>query len=231
METIEIWGGPSTLRRVYDLIFGVVLRGARPAVQIDLMEVKPGVLMEDDEFRVVAFPVTHRGADSFGYTFERKARRPFLNEKAEELGVPQGPGRRDLVNGIPITLPDGRVIEPDEVLGEAVTGDKICITGDVANVEELKEPVANADLLVSEATYMHYEVDLARRFGHITAREAAELAQSTGVEHLLLTHLSRRYRERDIMAEAQSVFPQSTVVRDFDHFRVRHGEPLEKVEE
>jgi len=195
------------------------------------MEVKPGVLMEDDEFRVVAFPVTHRGADSFGYTFERKARRPFLNDKAEALGVPQGPGRRDLVNGIAITLPDGRVIEPDEVLGEAVTGDKICITGDVANVEELKEPVANADLLVSEATYMHYEVDLARRFGHITAREAAELAQSTGVEHLLLTHLSRRYRERDIMAEVQSVFPRSTVVRDFDHFRIRHGEPLEKVED
>lgn len=231
METLEIWGGPSTLRRVYDLIFGVVLRGARPTVQIDLMEVKPGMLMEDDEFRVVAFPVTHRGADSFGYTFERKARRPFLNDRAEALGVPQGPGRRDLVNGLPITLPDGRVIEPEEVLGEAVTGDKICITGDVANVEELKEHVANADLLVSEATYMHYEVDLARRFGHITAREAAELAQSTGVEHLLLTHLSRRYRERDILAEAQSVFPQSTVARDFDHFRVRHGEPLEEVEE
>lgn len=231
MDTIEIWGGPSTLRRVYDLIFGVVLRGARSPVQIDLMEVRPGLLMEDDEFRVSAFPVTHRGSDSFGYTFERKARRPFLNEKAEALGVPQGPGRRDLVNGQAITLDDGRIIQPDDVLGEAVPGDKVCITGDVADLPALAGHVSGADALVTEATYLHYEVDLARRFGHITAREAAEFAQSAGVGHLLLTHLSRRYRARDISAEAQVVFPPTTVVRDFDHFRVRHGEPLEKVEE
>jgi ribonuclease Z len=231
MDTIEIWGGPSTLRRVYDLVFGVVLRGARSPVKIDLMEVKPGLLMEDDEFRVTAFPVIHRGSDSFGYTFERKARRPFLNDKAEALGVPQGPGRRDLVNEQAITLADGRVIQPDEVLGEAVPGGKVCLTGDVANLPALAEYISGADALVTEATYMKYEVDLARRFGHITAHEAAEFAQSTGVGHLLLTHLSRRYRARDILAEAQAVFPPTTVVRDFDHVRIRHGEPLEKVEE
>jgi ribonuclease Z len=231
MDIIEIWGGPSTLRRVYDLVFGVVLRGTRSPVKIDLMEVKPGLLMEDDDLRVVAFPVTHRGSDSFGYTFERKARRPFLNDRAEVLGVPQGPVRRDLVNEQAITLPDGRVIQPDDVLGEAVPGGKVCFTGDVAELGTLAEYVAGADALVSEATYLHYEVDLARRFGHVTAREAAEFAQSTSVGHLLLTHLSRRYRARDISAEAQAVFPQSTVVRDFDHFRVRHGEPLEKVED
>jgi len=87
MDAIEIWGGRSTLNRVHDLIFGVVLRGARAPVDIDLYEVKPGTLMEDDDLRVSAFPVEHRGTDSFGYTFEEKPRRPFLNDRAEALGV------------------------------------------------------------------------------------------------------------------------------------------------
>ena len=232
METIEIWGGEYALERVADLLFGVVLRGARPAVKIELIPIgEAGVILEDEEFQVSAFPVEHRGPGCFGYCFERKARRPFLNEKAEALEVPRGPVRRDLVQGKPVTLPDGRVIEPEQVLGDSIPGDKLCITGDVGDVAGLVPYVSGADALVCEATYLHYEQDLARRFGHITAREAAELARDNGIKSLLLTHLSRRYRERDIVAEAQEVFPNAQVARDFDHYRVRSGEPLERVED
>jgi ribonuclease Z len=44
------------------------------------------------------------------------------------------------------------------------------------------------------------------------------------VKHLILTHLSRRYRERDIYAEARAVFPGVIVARDFDHYQVKRGE-------
>lgn len=230
MDAIEIWGGRSTLNRVHDLIFGVVLRGARAPVDIDLYEVKPGTLMEDDDLRVSAFPVEHRGTDSFGYTFEEKPRRPFLNERAEALGVPRGPERRQLVEGKPVTLPDGRVIQPDDVLGPPVPGEKLCITGDVGDAKKIAPYIANATALVTEATYMHHEVELARHYGHITAREAAELAAENGVQHLFLTHISRRYRERDILEEARAVFPNTTVVRDLDHFLIRSGQPVEKLE-
>ncbi len=227
---IEIWGGKFTLDRVHDLLFGVVLRGARPAVNIELYEIEPGVLIEDDDFQVSAFPVEHRGPGCFGFTFARKAHRPFLNEQAEALGVPRGPERRALVNEEPVTLPDGRVIHPDQVLGPPISGCKLCVTGDIGRTEDLVEHVQGADALVSEATYLDYEVELARRFGHITAREAAELANQAGVKHLLLTHLSRRYRERDVGAEAGEIFPGAIIARDFDHFRIRSDEPLEKVE-
>jgi len=36
------------------------------------------------------------------------------------------------------------------------------------------------------------------------------------VRQLVLTHLSRRYREKDVLAEAQAVFPNVQVARDFD---------------
>jgi ribonuclease Z len=229
-EQIEIWGGASALDRVEALIYGVVLRGARPPVKIELYELKPGIIMEDGDFQVVAFPVEHRGPDCFGFTFEQKARRPFLNERANALGVPQGPERRELVSGRPVTLPDGRVIQPDEVLGDAAPGEKLCVVGDAGKTSGLLAHVRGADALVIEATYLHVEVELARRFGHITAREAAELARDAGVRSLVLTHVSRRYRERDIVAEAREVFPETLVARDFDHFRVRSGKPLEQVE-
>jgi ribonuclease Z len=45
-----------------------------------------------------------------------------------------------------------------------------------------------------------------------------------GVRALYLTHVSRRYREKDIIAEAQSVFPEAVVARDFDTFQVKHPE-------
>ncbi len=42
----------------------------------------------------------------------------FYVEKALELGVPKGPIFGKLKNGFPITLPDGRIIEPSQVVGE-----------------------------------------------------------------------------------------------------------------
>jgi ribonuclease Z len=231
-QRIEIWGGRWTLDRVRDLIFGVVLRGAKPAVEIELYDVKPGVLMEDDTFQLSAFPVEHRGPDCFGYCFEQKSRRPFLNDRAEALGVPPGPERRDLVRGEAIRLADGRVIEPDEVLGDPVPGVKLCVTGDVAQPSsEMIEAIRGADLLVCEATYLDYEADLAQRFGHMTARQAGALAKDADINNLLLTHISRRYREREVQEEADLVFPGARVVRDFDHYRIRRQQPLEKVEE
>ena len=65
---------------------------------------------------------------------------------------------------------------------------------------------------------------MARQFGHMTARRSAELARDAGVGQLVLTHVSRRYREKDILAEAQSVFENSIVARDFDVVQVKRPE-------
>ena len=61
-------------------------------MKISFIEVQPGAIFDTDDFNVSAFPVYHRGSDCFGYLFTEKPRRPFLPEKATELGIPQGPG-------------------------------------------------------------------------------------------------------------------------------------------
>lgn len=224
IDKLEIFGGRWALERIHDLLYGVVLRGAKPPMEINLLEINPGVIFEQDDFRVTAFPVYHRGPDCFGYQFEEKARRPFLAEKADELHIPPGPWRRELVNGKQVTLPDGRVIHPDQVLGEERSGTRLLHVGDVGRVAELVEICQGADTLVIESTYIEQESDLARDFAHLTARQAAELARDAGISSLILTHISRRYRERDVLQEAQEVFPHTRVARDLDHFQVKRGE-------
>jgi ribonuclease Z len=51
--------------------------------------------------------------------------------------------------------------------------------------------------------------------------QAAELARAADVRRLYLTHLSRRYRERDVLAEACAVFANTVVARDLDYFQVK----------
>lgn len=224
IDSLEIYAGRWALERIDDLLYKVVLRGARPPMEIKFTEVRPGTIFETNDFEVQAFPVYHRGADCYGYLFAEKSRRPFLPEQAEALAIPPGPWRRDLVNGLTAELPDGRIISPEQVLGPERPGTRLVHVGDVGRTEDLEEVCQGADTLVIEATYLQEEAQMAQEFAHLTARQAAELALRAGVGHLILTHISRRYRERDVIAEARAVFPNTVVARDFDAFQVRRGE-------
>jgi ribonuclease Z len=224
IDELDIFGGRSTLERVHDLIYGVVLRGNQPPMPLRLNEIKPGIFFETDDFTVTAFSVTHRGPDCLGYVFEGKARRPFLPEKADELGVPFGPERRDLVAGKEITLSDGRRIQPDDVLGPVQKGVKLVVVGDAGKTDNLLDVCKDADALVIESTYLDEEAEMAHQFSHLTARQAAGLAVEAGVKKLIITHISRRYREKDVLKEAQAIFPNSFVARDFDSFQIKREE-------
>lgn len=224
IEELDIFGGRSTLDRVHDLLYGVVLRGNPPPMPLRLNEIKAGTFFEADDFTVSAFSVTHRGPDCLGYAFEGKARRPFLPEKADALGVPFGPERRELVAGKAITLADGRRVEPDDVLGELQKGIKLIVVGDTGRTDDLLDVCQGADALVIESTYIEEEAEMAHQFSHLTARQAAELAVKAGIKKLILTHISRRYREKDVLKEAQAIFPNTVVARDFDTFQIKRDE-------
>jgi ribonuclease Z len=218
---VTLYGGKATLDKVEDLIYQIVFRGGRPPLRIDMVELYAGMFLEGDDFSVSAFPVRHRGPDCYGFVFEEMARRPFLNDKATALGVPPGPERRALVHGTPITLTDGRVIHPDEVLGELRTGARLVMTGDVGDTQSILPVVTGASTLVTEATYSDTDGDMARDHGHLSAGQAARLARDAGVGQLILTHISGRHRERDLEEEARAIFPNTVLARDFDAFKIK----------
>jgi ribonuclease Z len=229
LDEFEIYGGRAALDRVEDLIYKIVLRDAKAVVKLHFNDVKPGKLFSDKSFDLSAFPVTHRGSGNFGYLFREKSHRPFLADKAEALGVPFGPERKQLVAGQPIELADGRVVQPDEVLGNLIEGAALAVVGDAARVDNLVDAVRGVDALVIEATYCAVEADLAQAYGHLTASQAAQLARAAEAKQLILTHVSRRYSERDVLHEARAIFPETLVARDFDHYRIQKDKTAQRV--
>jgi len=65
---------------------------------------------------------------------------------------------------------------------------------------------------------------MAHQFSHLTAKEGAELAVRAHVRKLILTHISRRYREKDVLKEAQAIHPNAVVARDFDVYQIKRIE-------
>lgn len=228
IPSITIYGGQWALQRVEDLM-KVVLRGGEVDIEINFVAITAGVIWRGEGMTISAFPVSHRGPGCFGFLFQEESRRPFLAEEAERLGVPRGPERRLLVQGQAITLADGRIILPDQVLGEEMAGVKLVHVGDAGRTDNLVEVCRDADALIIEATYSSRDAEMAARFGHLTAAQAAGLAAKANVKNLFLVHISRRYSEWEILREARAIFENTFVPRDLDQFRITKAQ-VERVE-
>jgi ribonuclease Z len=217
---ITIYGPPGLVG-----LFGALRRiFGKLTYEYDLIELRPGDALERGDYRIVSFPVAH-GVSSIGYALvedERPGR--FDVQASDALGVPYGPERGALQRGLPVTLGDGRVVIPDQVLGEPRPGRTVVIAGDTAPSPTVLEVARGADLLVHEATFLEDERERARETLHSTAREAAEIAREAEVRMLVLTHLSTRYFGPDAAREARAVFPATVVPRDFDIIDVRFQE-------
>src|SRR3989304_3096343 len=106
LEDVEILAGHWALERIDALLYGVrvIPKGKESPIKLSLRPIQPGGIFAAEDFHLRAFPVSHRGPDCYGFVFEERAHRPFLPAKAESLGLPAGPLRRERVNGKAVTL-------------------------------------------------------------------------------------------------------------------------------
>jgi ribonuclease Z len=221
---LTVYGPPGLRELVADLrrVFG------RLTYPLEVEELRAGEALERDGYRILVFPV-HHGVSAVGYAIDEEVRPGrFDVEAADALGVPSGPERGALQRGESVTLPDGRSITPDAVLGGARPGRRIVLTGDTAPAETVRVLAEGADVLVHEATFGEEERDRAGDTLHSTARQAAELAAAARPRLLALTHLSPRYFGSELLDEARAVFPSTVAPRDFDVIEVpfaERGEP------
>jgi ribonuclease Z len=164
--------------------------------------------------------VSH-GVPAVGYALveeERPGR--FDDTGADTLGVPFGPERGRLQRGEAVTLADGRVVDPAELVGPPRPGRTIVYTGDTAPTEAIAMLFRGADLLIHEATFGNDDVERAAETGHSTARQAGETARAAEVSLLALTHVSARYYGPELLQEALDVFEPAVLPRDFDTIEV-----------
>jgi len=215
-DVMTIHGGPGTLEVVVRMLAGLWGQGRAP-IPLQLVPLRAGQVIDAGEYAIFCFSVRHRDTDSFGFSFESEARRHLRPDRLASLGVPDGPVRKELAEGRPVTLADGRTISPGDVLGPPEGQKKLVIVGDTETTDGLAEHVRNADVLVIEATFLERDAAIARDYGHLTAAEAAALAAMSDVRLLVLTHISGRYPDEEVLAEATKTFPNSRIATDFDH--------------
>ncbi len=217
--------GPSGLR---DLVSALRRVFGRLTYPLDLVELDVGETLERDGYSIRTFAVEHR-VTALGYAFVEEPRPGrFDLDAAAALGVPDGPARGALQRGEAVTLADGIIVQPEQVLGEARAGRRVALTGDTGPTASVVEAVTGFDVLVHDATFCADERERARETGHSTAGEAALVAREAGVGLLALTHISSRYGGRDVEEEARELFPSTVVPRDFDTIEVpfpERGEP------
>jgi ribonuclease Z len=140
----------------------------------------------------------------------------FNPEKAKALGIPEGPLWSKLQHGSAVKLPNGRVVKSEEVVGPPRPGRKIVYSGDTRPTENVVELAKNADLLIHDGTLDDELTDKAYEDGHSTASQAAEIAKKAKVEWLILTHISARYKDADVLLEqARKIFPKTDIAEDF----------------
>ncbi|MBR0841649.1 ribonuclease Z [Bradyrhizobium liaoningense] len=214
-EMMAIHGGQGTLDIVIRMLAGLWGAGRAP-IPVEFVPLTEGVVVDADEFTINCFPVRHRDTDSFGFAFQSPARRHLRPDRLAALGVPDGPLRGELAEGRPVVIADGRTIDPEDVLGPPSGGRKLVVIGDTETTEGLSGPVAGADVLVIEATFLDRDAATARDYGHLTAAEAASFAAANNVRQLVLVHLSGRYQDEEILSEAARIFPSSRIAADFD---------------
>jgi ribonuclease Z len=213
-DRLRLWG-PRGSQRVLKRAEGLGFE--RTTFPLEIVEVDAGQRIERNGYAIVPFAVDHRGSPSLGYAIveeERKGR--FNPDLARELGIPEGPLWGQIHRGLPVTLDDGRVIEPRVLVGDKRPGRTVVITGDTRPCEATVQAAMNADLLIHESTFGDEEAARAIETGHSTAREAAEVARRANVRQLLLTHFSARYARDaiELQREAKTVFAATVAGRD-----------------
>ena len=217
--------GPPGLRDLLQVLRRVFGRLDYPLAAVEL---DPGEAIDRVGYRLETFAVDH-GVSAIGYALVESARPGrFDVARADALGVPDGPARGALQRGEPVRLEDGAEVTPEQVLGPPREGRKVVLAGDTAPAGTVVEASVGADLLVHEATFLADERERARETRHSTAGEAALVAREAGVRMLALTHLSTRYFGHQAVEEAQELFPETVVPRDFDVVEVpfpERGEP------
>lgn len=148
--------------------------------------------------------------ETFGYQLIEPDGRRMRPDKLAAYGV-TGPDVGRLQRAGSLDLGD-RVVHVDDV-SEPRPGQRFAFIMDTRLCENVLRLADGADLLVIESTYLSSESELARRFGHLTARQAARVAAECGVRKLVLTHFSQRYLEPErFHEEAAAEFSGEIVV-------------------
>jgi ribonuclease Z len=194
---------------------------------VDFIEWSEGcseVAFEDDRVRIRWHPVEH-SRFCLGYRleeFDRPGR--FHPQRAVALGVPAGPLWGRLQRGEPVDLDSGARVRPEQVLGPARRARHVAYVVDTRPCAGIDRLCRDVDMAFLDGMFLAADQHHAVAKYHLTAVEAACIAQRAGVGRVVLVHISPRYAEPGLALlekEAREYFPGAEMGRDLALYAVR----------
>ena len=178
----------------------------------------PGIVFEGEDYKIRAFPLRHT-KPCFGYTLEEKIRPGIFHpEKAEALGVKRGPLWSRLQSGETVLNESGEEVKSEQVLGPPRSGRKFSFVTDSLAFPGIADEVVDSDLFICEGMFENALAEDAHSKKHMTAAEAAIIAEAAGgIKKLALIHYSPRYTEyelKQVLKEAEAIFPNTVLTKD-----------------
>ncbi|WP_373713173.1 ribonuclease Z [Streptococcus sp.] len=182
-----------------------------------------GLIFENDKFSVYADKLDHT-TFCVGFRVMQKDLEGTLDaDKLKAAGVPFGPLFGKIKNGENVVLEDGTEIMASDYLSPPRPGKVVTILGDSRKCHASVRLGVNADILVHESTYGKGDEVMARKHGHSTNMEAAQVAKEANAKRLLLNHISPRFLAKDVSQlrrDAAGIFEAVHVVKDLEEVEV-----------
>jgi len=182
-------------------------------VKMEINEITKNKFFENEDFLLEAHPLEH-GIPTLGFNFIEKDKRKINLKKIKKLGIPEGPLLGKLQHGDTVIWKNKK-IKPEHAtcIDE---GKKITIIADTQPCNNCYKLAKNADLLICESTYSSKFEDKGEKYNHMTAKQAAQIANQANTKKLVLTHFSARYKNtQEIEEDARTYFDDIICAKDF----------------
>jgi ribonuclease Z len=220
-KPLQVYGPAGLISFVKAIITTLKFRLTFP---VELKEVEEGVVCNENEYHVQASFVDH-SIPSLAYALIEKERAgKFYPEKAVSLGVPKGPLWSQIQHGKEVSLSDSRTVSPKQILGPPRPGRKIVYSGDTRPCEAITKLAERADVLIYEATLDDELAEKADESGHSTPSQGSKIAKEAKVKRLVLTHISARYDNPEILLQqARKIFPKTQLAKDLMELEIPYS--------
>lgn len=153
--------------------------------EVRLVELAADQSIELSESLTLSTIALHHRIPTLGYRLDLSRAPRFDPDRARELNIPIEAWSQ-LQAGIPAAG-----FRPEDVTMGPRRGIRLSLIGDTATFPGLADFVVGSDLLVCESTYLDDEdTERARERGHMTMRQALDIAITARADEVWLTHFS-----------------------------------------
>lgn len=204
--------GPSSLQTYVEYMKAHFFADISYEIHFDVVDTtQHALIFEDRSMEVWSLPLQHR-LPCCGYLIKEKPGLPHIRREMIDFYEIPTWAINTIKAGQDWTTAEGEVVPNSRLTTSPDPVRSYAYCSDTMPVREMAEWCHGVDLMYHEATYAETELDHATRYGHSTAKQAAEVAKAAEVRQLVIGHFSSRYENEDILLEEAKKTFENTIL-------------------